>query len=216
MTQQKRIRVLVVDDHPMVQDGLQLFISHSAGLEHVGQAQSGEEAIVRCEELKPDVVLMDLIMPGMGGVQAIRAIRERDRAVQIIALTSFAEPDLVQQALKAGAISYVLKNVRAETLAEAIRAAYQRRSVMAPEATEALVQAMQREELPGIDLSERELAVLGLIADGLTNTEIAGRLWIAESTVRFHVSNILSKLGAHNRAEAVSLAIQRNLIPTRR
>ena len=215
MTQQKRIRVLVVDDHPMVQDGLQLFISHSAGLEHVGQAQSGEEAIVRCEELKPDVVLMDLIMPGMGGVQAIRAIRERDRAVQIIALTSFAEPDLVQQALKAGAISYVLKNVRAEMLAEAIRAAYQRRSVMAPEATEALVRAMQREDLPEVDLSERELAVLGLVADGLTNAEIAGRLWIAESTVRFHVSNILSKLGAHNRAEAVRLAIERNLLPTR-
>jgi NarL family two-component system response regulator LiaR len=212
MTQPRRIRVLVVDDHPMVQDGLQLFISLSAGLEHVGQAQSGEEALVKCEELMPDVILMDLIMPGMGGIEATRAIRNRYSSVQIIALTSFAEPDLVQQVLKAGAIGYVLKNVRAETLADAIRAAHDRRRVLAPEATEALVQAVQREDTGVEELSARELAVLSLVADGLTNTEIAARLWIAESTARFHVSNILSKLGAHNRAEAVRLAIEHKLI----
>jgi NarL family two-component system response regulator LiaR len=207
---------MVVDDHPMVQDGLQTFISLSAGLEHVGQAQSGEDAIASCAALKPDVILMDLVMPGMGGIEAIKVLRQRYSTVQIVVLTSFAEPDLVEQALKAGAIGYVLKNVRAAALADAIRAAYDRRRVLAPEATEALVQAMQRDDLAQVELSERELAVLGLVADGLTNAEIAGRLWIAESTARFHVSNILSKLGAHNRAEAVRLAIERKLIATPR
>jgi NarL family two-component system response regulator LiaR len=212
-TGEKRIRVLIVDDHPMVLDGLQLFISLSAGMECVGQAQSGEEAILLCEKLKPDVILMDLVMPGMGGIEAIKAIRRRDSGVQIVALTSFAEPEQVQQALKAGAIGYVLKNVRAAELANAIRSAQARRSVMAPEATEALVQAMHRDASVGVELSERELAVLGLIVEGLTNAEIAARLWIVESTVRFHVSNILSKLGARNRAEAVRLAIEQKLIP---
>jgi NarL family two-component system response regulator LiaR len=212
-TGEKRIRVLIVDDHPMVLDGLQLFISLSAGMECVGQAQSGEEAILLCEKLKPDVILMDLVMPGMGGIEAIKAIRRRDSGVQIVALTSFAEPEQVQQALKAGAIGYVLKNVRAAELANAIRSAQARRSVMAPEATEALVQAMHRDASVGVELSERELAVLGLIVEGLTNAEIAARLWIVESTVRFHVSNILSKLGARNRAEAVRLAIEHKLIP---
>jgi len=216
MTPQRRIRVLVVDDHPMVQDGLRLFISLSAGLECVGQASSGEEAIVQCAQLQPDVILMDLVMPGIGGIEAIKAIRQRTNTVQIVALTSFAEPDLVQQALKAGAIGYVLKNVQATALADAIRAAADRRRVMAPEATEALVQAMQRDDLPDAELTERELAVLGLVAEGLTNSEIAARLWIAESTARFHVSNILSKLGAHNRAEAVRLAIEHGLMPAQR
>jgi NarL family two-component system response regulator LiaR len=216
MTQARRIRVMVVDDHPIVQDGLRMLVQLSAGLEWVGQAQSGEEAIARCDEMQPDVVLMDLLMPGMGGVEAIKAIRQRRTTVQVIALTSFAEPDLVQQALKAGAISYVLKNVQAAALAEAIRAAYGRQSVMAPEATAALVQAMQRNTLDMEELSERELAVLCLIADGLTNNQIASRLSIAESTVRFHIGHIFLKLGAHNRAEAVRLAIEANLIPRQR
>jgi NarL family two-component system response regulator LiaR len=213
-TAETRIRVLIADDHPMVLDGLQLFISLSAGMECIGQATSGEEAIAFCETLQPDVVLMDLVMPGIGGIQAIQAIRARHPGVQVLALTSFAEPELVQQALKAGAIGYVLKNVRSAELADAIRSAHARRSVLAPEATEALVQAMHRDrdQPVGSDLSERELAVLALIVEGLTNAEIAARLWIVESTVRFHVSNILSKLGARNRAEAVRLALQYKLV----
>lgn len=209
---QKRIRVMIVDDHPMVQDGLRLFISLSPGLECVGQAQSGEEAVTLCETLNPDVILMDLVMPGMGGIEAIRTIRRRYGNMQIVAVTSFAEPDLVQQALKAGAVGYVLKNVSAAELSDAIRAAQDKRRVLAPEATEALVQAMQLAEFGEADLSEREIDVLKLVAEGLTNTEIASRLWIAESTVRFHVSNIFSKLGARNRAEAVKIAIARRLI----
>ena len=208
----RRIWVLVVDDHPMVQDGLQLFISTSAGMECVGKANSGEEGLALCERLKPDVVLMDLVMPGMGGIAATKAIRQRYPAIQVLALTSFAEPDLVQQALEAGAIGYVLKNLRAATLAEAIRSAHDRRSVMAPEATEALVQAVSRREPMVEKLSEREVEILSLVAEGCTNEGIARRLHIAESTARFHVSNILSKLGAQNRAEAVRIAMSRGLI----
>lgn len=216
MTESESIGVLVVDDHPMVQDGLRLFMSLSQGLECVGQAQSGEEAIALCEKLKPDVVLMDLVMPGMGGIQAIKTIRQRNSAIQVIALTSFAEPDLVKQALKAGAIGYVLKNVQAAALADAIRSAHNRRTVLAPEATEALVQSLDSDDRPLEALSERELEILELIAEGLTNKAIAVRLSIAESTARFHTGNILSKLGAQNRAEAVKLAFDQHLIPRQR
>jgi two-component system, NarL family, response regulator LiaR len=216
MTQENRIRVVVVDDHPIVQDGLRLLVQLSAGLEWVGQAGCGEDALALCTETQPDVILMDLLMPGMGGIEAIKAIRQRHSKMQVLALTSFAEPDLVQQALKAGAIGYVLKNVPAAALADAIRAAHSRQSVMAPEATAALVQAMQRNSLDVDPLTERELAVLRLVADGLTNGQIASRLSIAESTVRFHIGHIFLKLGAHNRAEAVRLAIEANLIPRQR
>lgn len=212
MTSQKCIRVILVDDHPMVQDGLRSFISLSHGLECVGQAQSGEEAIALCEELKPDVVLMDLIMPGIGGIEAIKQIRKSDTDVQFVALTSFADPELVQQALKAGAVGYVLKNVRMNELADVIRSAQARRRVLGPEATEALVQAMEMSDGEEADLSERELEILKLVAEGLTNTEVANRLWIAESTVRFHLSNVFSKLDARNRMEAVRIAAARRLI----
>jgi NarL family two-component system response regulator LiaR len=207
-----RIKVLIVDDHPMVQDGLRLFINMSPGLECAGQAQSGEEAIRMCQQLKPDVILMDLVMPGMGGIQAIKKIRQATPAAQIVALTSFTAPELVQQALAAGAVGYVLKNVRAAELADAIRAAYNRQRVLAPEATEALVQAMQMEGYEEANLSDREIDVLRLVAESLTNIEISTRLWIAESTVRYHVSNIFSKLGARNRAEAVRMAVAPRLI----
>lgn len=210
MTAQKRIRVMVVDDHPMVRDGLRHFISMSSGLEYVGQAQSGEEAVSLCEELKPDVVLMDLMMPGIGGIEAIQRIRQQDPDVQFVALTSFADPKLVQQALKAGAAGYVLKNVNMTELTDAIRSVQARHRVLGPEATEALVQAM---DMAGQDdLSERELEILKLVAEGLTNTEIANRLWIAESTVRFHLANVFSKLNARNRMEAVKIATAQRLI----
>lgn len=212
MKAQGDIRVLLVDDHPMVQDGLRHFIMLSSGLECVGQAQTGEEAITLCEQLKPDVVLMDLIMPGIGGIEAIRRIRQRDGNIQCVALTSFADPELVHQALKAGAVGYVLKNVRIGELTDAIRSAQARRRVLAPEATEALVQAMEKAESGEEDLSDRELEILKLVAEGLTNAEIAKRLWIAESTVRFHLSNVFSKLDARNRVEAVKLATARRLI----
>ena len=210
--QQKPIQVMIVDDHPMVRDGLKVFLSVSPGMECSGEASSGEEALDLCGAVKPDVVLMDLLMPGMGGVAAIQAIRQRLPQVRIIALTSFAEPDLVQQAIRAGAVGYLLKNMTMGDLAEAIRAAYAGRSVMAPEATAAMMQALSQPAGESIDLTERERQILSLMVDGLSNQEIAYRLVISESTARFHVSNILAKLGVNNRTMAVRTAIQLKLV----
>ena len=212
MAQQKPIQVMIVDDHPMVRDGLKVFLSVSPGMECSGEASSGEEALELCRAVKPDVVLMDLLMPGMGGVAAIQAIRQRLPQVRIIALTSFAEPDLVQQAIRAGAVGYLLKNMTMGDLAEAIRAAYAGRSVMAPEATAAMMQALSQPAGEIIDLTERERQILSLMVDGLSNQEIAYRLVISESTARFHVSNVLMKLGVNNRTAAVRTAIQRKLL----
>ena len=210
--QQKPIQVMIVDDHPMVRDGLKVFLSVSPGMECSGEASSGEEALELCRAVKPDVVLMDLLMPGMGGVAAIQAIRQRLPQVRIIALTSFAEPDLVQQAIRAGAVGYLLKNMTMGDLAEAIRAAYAGRSVMAPEATAAMMQALSQPAGESIDLTERERQILSLMVDGLSNQEIAYRLVISESTARFHVSNVLMKLGVNNRTAAVRTAIQLKLL----
>ena len=212
MAQQKPIQVMIVDDHPMVRDGLKVFLSVSPGMECSGEASSGEEALDLCRAVRPDVVLMDLLMPGMGGVAAIQAIRQRLPQVRIIALTSFAEPDLVQQAIRAGAVGYLLKNMTMGDLAEAIRAAYAGRPVMAPEATAAMMQALSQPAVESIDLTERERQILSLMVDGLSNQEIAYRLVVSELTARFHVSNILMKLGVNNRTAAVRTAIQLKLL----
>lgn len=210
--QQKPIQVMIVDDHPMVRDGLKVFLSVSPGMECSGEASSGEEALELCRAVKPDVVLMDLLMPGMGGVAAIQAIRQHLPHVRIIALTSFAEQDLVHQAIRAGAVGYLLKNVTMDDLAEAIRAASAGRPVMAPEAAAAMMQALSQPAVESIDLTERERQILSLMVDGLSNQEIAYRLVVSESTARFHVSNVLMKLGVNNRTAAVRTAIQRKLL----
>lgn len=211
MPQTEPIRVLVVDDHAVVRGGLRLFLKAFDDLELVGETGSGEDAISLCGEARPDVVLMDLVMPGVNGVEATRRIRHRHPDIQIIALTSFLEEDLVQSALEAGAIGYLLKNVSAHDLASAIRAAHAGRPTLAPEATEALIQRA-RAPKPGYDLTAREKEVLALMVQGLSNAAIAGRLVIGESTVKFHVSNVLSKLEASSRAEAVSIALQQHLV----
>jgi NarL family two-component system response regulator LiaR len=212
MTEQRSIRVLLVDDHAVVRSGLGAFLLAFDDLELVGEAGSGEEAVCRCEQVEPDVVLMDLVMPGMDGATATRAIRERCPQIQVIALTSFKEEELVQGALQAGAIGYLLKNVSADELATAIRAAHAGRPTLAPEATQALIHSARRPQTPGFDLTEREREVLALMVTGLNNPDIADRLIVSRSTVKFHVSNILSKLGAASRTEAVSLALQHDLI----
>jgi NarL family two-component system response regulator LiaR len=206
------IRVLLVDDHALVRRGLATFLLAFDDLELAGEAGSGEEAVQLCARLQPDVVLMDLVMPGMNGVTAIRLIAERRPRPQIIALTSFHEADLVQGALQTGAISYLLKNVTAEELAAAIRAAHAGRATLAPEAAQALVRSLTAPFTPGYDLTPRERQVLALMAEGRSNPEIAERLTVSRSTIKFHVSSILSKLGVASRTEAVALAVQHHLI----
>jgi len=213
MVPPKRIRVLLVDDHALVRRGLATFLLAFDDLELAGEAAGGEEAVQLCAQLQPDVVLMDLVMPGMNGVTATRLIAEHQPHPQIIALTSFHDADLVQGALQAGAISYLLKNVTAEELAAAIRAAYAGQATLAPEATQVLVQSMASPLLPGCELTSRERDVLALMSQGLNNVEIADRLTISRSTVKFHVSSILSKLGVATRTEAVAVAVQHHLLP---
>lgn len=203
---------MVVDDHDMVRVGLASFLRVKDDLELVGEAGNGEDALRVCEKVQPNVVLMDLVMPKMSGVQATRCIRNRWPDVQVIALTSFGERDLVQEAFQAGAISYLLKDISIDALAEAIRAAHVGQSTLAPQAAEALIHAASQPTLPHSELTERENEVLELVVEGLTNPQIARRLCISRSTARAHVSNVLSKLGASNRAEAVALALRRHLV----
>jgi NarL family two-component system response regulator LiaR len=207
-----RIRVLIVDDHEMVRTGLATFLRVAPDLELVGEAASGEEAVRLCREVRPDVVLMDMVMPGLDGAAATSAIREACPEARVIVLTSFPEEDLVQRALQPGAVSYLLKNVRAADLTSAIRAARVGRSTLAPEAAQALVQRATRPTPPGADLTPREREVLALLVHGLSNRAIAERLVISRSTADFHVSNILGKLGVASRTEAVALAVQHHLV----
>lgn len=212
MSNNEPIRVLLVDDHSVVRSGLGAFLFAFDDLELVGEASGGTEAVRLCGELKPDVVLMDLMMPDMNGVEATTIIREKHPETQVVALTSYKEDELVHGVLKAGAIGYLLKNVTADELADAIRAAKAGQPTLAPEATQALIHATTKPPDLGFDLTQREREVLSLMIEGLNNPDIAERLVVSRSTIKFHVSSILSKLGASSRTEAVALALQNNLI----
>jgi NarL family two-component system response regulator LiaR len=212
MTEQECIRVVVVDDHAVVRSGIEYSLLAIDDIDLAGTASSGTEAVHLCEEVQPDVVLMDMMMPEMNGVAAMAAILERCPRAQVIALTSFQEGSLVQQALQAGAISYLLKDVGMEELAQAIRSAHAGKSTLAPEAAQALAEAATHVADPGYDLTDREREVLDLIVEGKSNAEIGNALSVSLSTARFHVSTILSKLGATNRAEAAALAVKHQLV----
>jgi NarL family two-component system response regulator LiaR len=212
MSEHEPIRVMLVDDHAVVRSGLGAFLMAFDDLELVGEAENGVEAVRRAAVIQPDVILMDLVMPEMDGASATRKIREQNKHIQVIALTSFREDALVQAALQAGAISYLLKNVSADELAAAIRAAHAGRSTLAPEAAQVLIQAATRPPSPMFDLTDRERDVLTWMVRGLSNNEIAAKLVVSPSTVKFHVSNILSKLGVSSRTEAVAYALQQRMV----
>jgi NarL family two-component system response regulator LiaR len=203
---------VIVDDHRVVRSGLSAFLAASDDLELVGEASDGRQAVELCQRLRPDVVLMDLVMPGMDGAAATKAIRERCPETQVVALTSFKEDELVTGALQAGAIGYLLKNVSADELARAIRAAKAGHPTLATEAAQALIGSARQPRPPGHDLTAREREVLTLMVRGLSNPAIADRLIVGRSTVKFHVSSILGKLGAATRTEAVATALQHRLV----
>jgi NarL family two-component system response regulator LiaR len=212
MDESRAVKVMLVDDHSMVRRGLIAILKNKSDLEVVAEARDGREAIEKCETTSPDVILMDLIMPNLGGVAATRIILERWPHIRILVLTSFQEKDLVQEALQAGATGYMLKNVSGEELADAIRSTFAGKPTLAREAVESLIQAEAHGPPPGGDLTRREMEVLSLLVKGLSNPEIAGKLSVSRATVKSHVSSILSKLSVSNRAEAIAFAIEHKIV----
>lgn len=207
------IRVMLADDHTMVRKGLGTFLKVFDYLELVGEADSGADAIKLCGKVLPDVILMDMVMPDMDGATATALIRKKYPQVQIIVLTSFKEGELIKKALEAGAIGYLLKDVSADDLARAIRAAHAGRATLSPEAAQSLVETTNLPPAPGLDLTEREREVLVLMVEGSSNSQIAVKLGVSSSTIKSHVSNVLSKLGVNSRTEAVSLALRHHIVP---
>ena len=212
MNESDIIRVMTVDDHEITRSGIAFSLQAFKDLQLVGEAPHGEQALRLCAEVEPDVVLMDMQMPGMDGVKATQAIREGYPQVQVLALTSFYDKGLVQRAIQAGASGYLVKGVSAREIAEAIRLAHAGNTILSQEASQALIQTDDGVSKVGNDLTERELEVLPLLAQGMSNAEIGQQLTISTSTAKHHVRAILSKLGAANRAEAVSIALQNDLI----
>jgi NarL family two-component system response regulator LiaR len=212
MSETHTIRVITVDDHEILRSGITFSLSAYKDLELVGEAHSGEDALQLCGETQPDVALVDMRMDGMDGVQTTRAIRKQYPQVQVLILTNFYNKELVQRAMQAGAVGYLVKGVSASDLAEAIRVAHTGQTILSQKAAKILIQPDELPDELGHDLTERELEVLALLAKGLSNAEIAKRLSISVSTVKHHVRAILLKLDAANRAESVALALQHGLI----
>jgi NarL family two-component system response regulator LiaR len=214
-----KISILITDDHALVRQGIRAFLELQADLAVIGEADSGEDAVLKAAELVPDVALMDLVMPGIGGVEATRQVKLVSPHSQIIVLTSYHEDEYIFPALRAGALSYVLKDVGPDELADTVRMAARGESVLHPRVAARVVQELRgtKRDTPNIftDLSDRELEVLRLIADGLSNADIANKLVISEKTVKGHVSNILSKLHMMDRTQAAVFAWQQGFVSRR-
>lgn len=210
-----RIRVLVVDDHPVVRQGLRAFLSSREGLEVVGEAADGDEAIRKLRHLRPDVALVDLVMPGTGGLEVLRQAAELDLDTRIVVLTSFAETDQVLPAVRAGAAGYLLKDAEPAEIEEAIRAVHRGEALLHPRAAGAVMREVARPRLaPGAaELTPREQEVLELLGRGLTNRRIARELGVTEKTVKTHVSHVLAKLGVADRTQAALYAVREGLTP---
>ncbi|WP_413810292.1 response regulator [Streptomyces sp. OE57] len=207
-----RIRVLLVDDHQVVRRGLRTFLQVQDDIEVVGEASDGEEGIARAEELRPDVVLMDVKMPGLDGIEALRTLRDLDNPARVLVVTSFTEKRTVVPALRAGAAGYVYKDVDPDALARAIRSVHSGHVLLQPEVALALLsQEDGGGQGRGGSLTEREREVLALIADGRSNREIARALVLSEKTVKTHVSNILMKLDLADRTQAALWAVRHGI-----
>ena len=208
------IRIVIVDDHPVVRQGLRFLLEQQAEIQVVGEGENGEQAIKLIEEQLPDVLLLDLLMPKMDGITAVREIKRVAPSVQIIILTSYFEDDQIFSVIKAGALSYLLKDTRSQELVAAVRAAARGESVLHPQVAARILREMhQPSQVPLNDLTPRELEVVTRIAHGRSNHEIALELVISEPTVRAHVANILSKLHLTDRTQAAIYALQQNLVP---
>ena len=214
-----KITLLITDDHALVRQGIRAFLELQPDLTVIGEADSGEAAVRMAAELAPDVVLMDLVLPGIGGVEATRQVKQVSPHSQIIVLTSYHEDEYIFPALRAGALSYVLKDIGPDELADTVRKAARGESMLHPRVASRVVEELRgaRRDTPNLftDLSDRELEVLRLIADGLSNAEIASKLVISEKTVKGHVSNILGKLHMMDRTQAAVLAWQQGLVARR-
>jgi NarL family two-component system response regulator LiaR len=213
MSDQGLIRVLSVDDHEIMRGGIQYLLLAIEDVELVGEARSGEQALELCDTLQPDVILMDMRMPGLDGIQTTQLVRERYPDIQVLALTSFEEEEMIREVMQAGAIGYLQKGISIDELAGAIRAAQAGKPTLSPAAFQVLVQSSDSQsQKQDFDLTERELQVLEMLVQGLSNNEIAEQLVITVATVKYHISNILKKLGATNRTEAAAHAVQHKLI----
>jgi NarL family two-component system response regulator LiaR len=209
------IRVLVVDDHAVVREGLRAFLELQERIEVVGEAADGDEAIAAAERLRPDVILMDLVMPRLDGVAAMRALRERVPSARVIVLTSFLDDDKLLPALRAGAAGYLLKNAQPQELARAVRAAHAGEALLDPVVAARLVDALTGQADPLGQLTPREREVLELIGRGFPNKRIARELGISEKTVKTHVGHVLAKLGVTDRTQAAVVAVRAGLVDQR-
>lgn len=207
-----RIRVAVVDDHLKIHIAIEAAVETFPDLELVAHGSNGKEALQLCADFRPDIVLMDVVMPEMNGIEATRAIHERYPTIRILALSSFQDEEGVRAMLEAGAVGYLLKTASIDDLAHTIRAAHAGKSVFSPEITQALLHAPVHEAPPDFGLTGREREVLKLLVEGLNNAEIAAALTISLSTAKFHVSSVFAKLGVTNRVEAVALAVEKKLV----